>query len=245
MNYPAWAEPLRMIAETFPQQTGNEEPDRRNIRAGGKLVSMALVVDLVFAGELAQLCGDTVWNKVCTVVGERFRTAYAIPDELYRQYAIAAMLAAGSDDFRDVILPLLSGPDQQARLRTYRLWPDIRLSSLGSNWREQVRSWSEEARTDFVSELLHHRVDGEIASFAAEDDSVAVKKAAVSSLMWTESDDALTHVLESMDAHTFEEVARNNVHHMPPPLKPRQSQRCADLLRLRLTIQPACELRLI
>ena len=219
VNYPAWFEPLRMVAETLAQQTGDEGTDRRNIEAGRKLVDMALLVDLVFAGDLAQLCGAPVWNEVCTVIGERFRTAYAIPDERYRQYAIAAMLATGSDDFRDIILPLLSGPDQQTRLGTYRLWPDVRLSSLGSNWREQVRGLSEEARTDFVSELLHHRVDGEIACLAAEDISVAVKKAAVSGLMWTGSDDALTRVLESMDARTFEEVARNNVHRMPPALK--------------------------
>ena len=74
---------------------------------------------------------------------------------------------------------------------------------------------------DFVSELLHYRVDGEIASFAVEDNSVAVKKAAVSGLMWTGADDTLTRVLESMDAHTFEEVARKNPDDMPPALRPK------------------------
>ena len=143
VNYPAWTEPLRMIAETLAQQTGDEGTDRRNIQVGRKLVDMALVVDLVFAGELAQLSGAAVWNEVCPLLGERFRAAYAIPDESYRQYAIAAMLATGSDAFRDIVLPLLSGPDQQTRLGTYRLWPDVRLSSLGSNWCEEVRSWSE------------------------------------------------------------------------------------------------------
>ena len=48
VNYPAWAEPLRMIAETLAQQTGDEGTDRRNIQVGRKLVDMALVVDLVF-----------------------------------------------------------------------------------------------------------------------------------------------------------------------------------------------------
>ena len=81
VNYPAWAEPLRMIAETFAEQTGNDGTDKRNIYAGQKLVEMALVVDLVFAGELAQLCGMAVWNEVRAVVGERFRAAYANPDE--------------------------------------------------------------------------------------------------------------------------------------------------------------------
>ena len=72
-----------------------------------------------------------------------------------------------------------------------------------------------------VSELLHHRVDGEIASFAAEDNSVAVKEEAVSGLMWTGSDDALTRVLKSMDAQTFEDVAHKNAGDMPPALRPK------------------------
>ena len=219
VNVPTWAEPLRVIAETLAEQTSNDGTDEQNIRTGVKLVEMALVVDLVFAGELAKLCGAVVWNKVSAVVSKRFRAAYAIADKNYQQYAIAAMLATGADDFRDIILPLLSGRDQQTRLATYRHWPDIQLSSLGSNWREQVQGWSEEARADFVSELLHHRVDGAIASFAVEDNSVAVKQAAVFGLMWRKSDDALTRVLESMDGQTFEDVAHTNANRMPWALR--------------------------
>jgi hypothetical protein len=221
VNDPAWAEPLRMIAESCAEQAGDDGTDDPNTRAGAKLVEMALAVDLVFAGELTQLCGAAVWNEVSGPVGERFRAVYAIRDGNYRQCALAAMLATGADDFSDIIVPLLLGQDQQTRLRTYRLWPDIRVSSLGPSWREQVRGWSEEARTDFVSELLHHRVDGEVAAFAAEDNSIAVKKAAVSGLMWTGADDALTPVLESMDAQTFEEVARKNADRMPAALRPK------------------------
>ncbi len=182
VNDPAWAEPLRMIAETFAEQTGDGETDSRNTSAGGKLVTMALAVDLVFAGELARLCGTAVWNGVRAAVGVRIRTVYAIRDGNFRQYAIAAMLSTCADDFSDIIVPLLSGQDQQTRLRTYRLWPDIQVSSLGPNWRGQVRGWSDEARADFVSELLDHRVDGEIAAFAAEDKSVAVKRRRASAL---------------------------------------------------------------
>ncbi len=221
VNDPAWAEPLRMIAETFAEQTGDGETDTRNTRAGGKLVEMALAVDLVFAGELAQLCGAAVWNGVHAAIGERFRSVYAIRYDNYRQYALAAMIATGADDFSDIIVPLLSGQDQQTRLRTYRLWPDIQVSLLGPNWREQVRGWSDEARANFVSELLYHRLDAEVAAFAAEDNSIAVKKAAVSALMWTRSDDALTRVLESMDAQTFEDVARKNADRMPAALRPK------------------------
>lgn len=221
VNDPAWAEPLRMIAETFAERTAEGETDRRNTSAGGKLVEMALAVDLVFAGELAQLCGAAVWNEVRAAVGERFRGVYASRDGNFRQYALAAMLATGTNDFSDIVVPLLSGQDQQTRLHTYRLWPDIQVSSLGPNWREQVRGWSEEARADFVSELLHHRFDSEIADFAANDNSIAVKKAAVSGLMWIGSDEAMTRVLESMDAQTFEDVARTNADRMPAALRPK------------------------
>lgn len=221
VNDPAWAEPLRMIAETFARETGDSETDKQNTRAGGQLVEMALAVDLVFAGELAQLCGIAVWKEVRESVGERFRGVYAMRDGNYRDYALAAMLATGADDFRDIIVPLFSGQDRETRLRTYRLWPDIQVLSLGSDWREQVDGWSEEARADFVSELLHHRIDGEIAAFAAKDHSPAVKKAAVEGLMWTGAEDELTLVLESMDAPTFEEIARNNADRMPAVFRPK------------------------
>ncbi|MCP3167316.1 NACHT domain-containing protein [Myxococcus qinghaiensis] len=221
VNEPAWAEPLRMIAETFAEQAGDGRTDKRNTCAGGKLVMMALAVDPVFAGELAQLCGAAIWNEVRAAVGERFRAAYASRDGNYRQHALAAMLATGADDFSDIIVPLLSGQDRQARLSTYRLWPGIQVSSLGSDWREQVRGWSNEARADFVSELLHHHTDGEVAAFAAEDSSSAVRYAAALSLMWTGSTDALTRVLESMDEQAFEDVARKNADRMPAALRPK------------------------
>lgn len=221
VNDPAWDEPLRMIAETFAEQTADSETDRRNTCAGRQLVALALAVDPLFAAELAQLCGTAVWGEVRSAVGERLRALYTIRDGSFHQYATAAMLATGADDFSDLIVPLLSGQDQQTRLRTYRLWPDIHVSSLGSNWQEQLRGWSDEVRADFVSELLHHRIDDEIVAFAAEDKSVAVKKAAISGLMWKASDGALTRVLESMDKQTFEEVSRQNADRMPAALRPK------------------------
>lgn len=221
VNKSAWAEPLRIIAESFAKETGDNEIDKRNINAGAKLVGMALAVDLVFAGELAQLCGSAVWNEVRAAVGERFRAVYEAGEGSYRQLAIAAMLATGVDDFSDIIVPLLSEEDQQTRLRTYYLWPDFRVSSLGSDWHEQVGAWNEEVRADFVSYILHHRVDREVAAFAAEDVSTVVKDAAVSGFMWTKSDDLLALILESMDDQTFDNIARKNFDLMPATLKPK------------------------
>ena len=217
VNDPAWAEPLRMTAATFAGQNA----DRRDARSGAKLVEMALAVDLVFAGEIARLCGSSVWSEVRAVVGERLRAVYAIRDGSFRRYALAAMLATGADDFNDLIVPLLANRDQQTRLRTYRLWPDIRVSSLGSNWRELVSGWSDEVRADFVSELLHRRIDREVVAVAVGDGSFAVKRAAATGLMWSRSEDALTRVLESMDEQTFEDVVLKNANLMPSALRSR------------------------
>ena len=221
VNRPAWDEPLRMIAATLAEQTGDDGADKRRARAGRKLVDMALRVDLVFAGEIARFCGAVIWNEVRAVVGKRFRDAHALPDGNHQQYALAAMLATGADDFRDIIGPIFSGQDRQLALRTYRYSPDIRVSSLGSRWLEQMRGWSEQARSDFVSAVLRHRVDDEVASFAAQDNSLAVKKAAVFGLMWIGCDRALVPVLESMNPQDFEDVALTNADLMPSAVRPK------------------------
>ena len=231
VNATAWTEPLRMLAEVVAEQTGDEGAVRQSIDAGVKLVKMALAVDLVFAGELVQLCGLAVWNEVREAVGERLRAAHAISDGNYQQYAIAAMLATGKDEFSDIILPLLSGDDQQARLRTLRIWPDIQLSSLGSTWREKVRGWREDARNNFVFELLHHRVDDEIACFAAEDNSTGVKMAAISGLIWTGSEDALIRVLESMDSQTFEDAVCKYADCIPSAFKPKAIEAMREFIK--------------
>ena len=221
VNDPAWAEPLRMIATTFDETGDDANGDNGDAGAGAKLVEMALAVDLVFAGELARLCGAAVWDEVRTVVGNRFRAVYAMRDGNFEQYALAAMLATGMEDFSDMIVPLLSAENEQVRLRTCRLWPSIRVTSLGPNWRDEMRGWSDTAQADFVSELLRQRIDSEVVAFAVEDGSIAVKVAAVTGLMWHRSDDALTRVLTSLDAQTFEDVGRKNAELMPTAFRPR------------------------
>lgn len=241
VNDPVWSEPIRMIAEMCAESTGDEALHERILCAGVKLVEMTLTVDIVFAGELARLCGTVVWKKVRDSVGERLRNVYTSQEETFQLIALAAMLGTGSDDFRDIIVPVLSGSDQQSRLKTYRLFPSIQTSSLGPNWRDEVRGWSEEARSDFIAELLHHRVDVEIATFSAEDESRAVKSAAVSGLLWTGSEEVLVRVLESLDTETFKEFACQYSEEFPEALRPKQILAIRN--RLDTTKGPSTRLR--
>ena len=215
VNLPEWREPLRMTAASLAEETGDARVDTRNARAGATLVQMALTVDLVFAGELARLCGASVWDEVRTEVGGRFRSVHAMGDGNFQHYAVAAMLATGMGDFRDIIVPLLSSSDRQSRLRTYGLWPDFRVTSLGLNWRDELDRWSDGAQADFVSELLRHRIDSDVVAFAIQSRRFAVKTGAVEGLMWHKGDDALTRILRSMDEENLEYVVREYAGRLP------------------------------
>ena len=63
-----------MVAEALGIATGDAEAEKRQVRAGRQLLEMALAVDVVFAGELAQLCGAAVVAmRLARYVGERLR----------------------------------------------------------------------------------------------------------------------------------------------------------------------------
>ena len=172
-----------MIAEIIGLQTNESTADRNEVQAGRVLVEMALDVDPVFAAELSQLCGSLVWCEVGRTVSSRLRSWYGVADEHHRNCALAAMIASGSDEFHDIIVPFLAGDDRQLSLRTYRLQPELHLTSLGPGWRDTVGSWSENVRATFVSEVLRHRFVREILDFALADTSPAVQKAALEWLL--------------------------------------------------------------
>lgn len=209
VNEPAWAEPLRMIADDVGSGSQDVQRGVDAIKMGKLLLEMALAVDHVFAAELSGLCGAQVWKEVGPAVGKRLRSLYGVADPRYRHSALAGMLASGSEDFRDVVVPMLSGDNQQERLGTYRTWSQFHVSSLGPNWPETVSSWKEQARVEFVSELLHARNVLEIASFARSDPSVRVKGAAIHGLCWIGAEDEAVQFLESLGINTFEDVVQN------------------------------------
>lgn len=211
LNRPVWEEPLRMIAEEIGQLTV-DSPGPVEIAAGRRLIGMALVVDPIFAAELSRLCGTVVWREVRILVAERLRTWYRIASEHHRRLALAGMLASGSDDFIDIVLPLLTSDDQQVRLSTYRAWGVFHLSSLGSEWLRVVHGWTEENRADFIGEVVRERWMADIAEeFARTDPSSRVRAAALRALSWVDAADALGRVLAEFSEEVFEEVLRDRI----------------------------------
>jgi len=221
VNEPAWAEPLRLLADDIRGRSGGTN-GTRTVEAGTLLVMMALSVDPVFAAELARLCGPYVWKHVRAAVGDRLRSLHGASDASWRDYAVAGMLASGSDDFKDIIEPLVSSDDQQVALGTHRRWDEFHVSSLGPGWRDTVGSWKETARVAFVSELLHHRNVPDVATFAMADPSSKVKEAAIQGLSWIGAEEDAAQLLAPLDEPAFDYIiARLAPEFVPEPIRAR------------------------
>lgn len=249
VNEPVWEESLRMVAEEIRGRSVEKPGDQDAVKAGKRLIEMALCIDPVFAGELSRLCGELVWKEIRSIVGERLRSWYGVADEHHRQCALAGMLASGSDDFIDIIMPLLTSDDQQVRLKTYRAGTEFHLSSLGPKWRNIVKEWKEEARSEFVSEVTSHRWMPEIVEdFALSDPNPQVRAAAVQALSWVGSGQDIAKLLELLDEEGFKQaVQKMDAEDIPLSLHSRALTLCQKLFseskdplsRLRLLIKAA------
>jgi hypothetical protein len=211
INEPTWAEPLRMVAEEIGVATSKASAEAGALNAGAMLIARAFDCDPAFGGELAFLCGSRVWKEVARDASKRLRGLFEAGGH-HREVALTGMLATGSDEFTDIILPLLSSSNQQVRLSTYRLWGDFHLSSLGPDWQKTVRAWPEEIRAEFVSDLIHFgNAARTLVPFALADESVKVRVAAIDALAWV-SLEGMNQCLSGLDDDTFKAAA----HQLPP-----------------------------
>jgi hypothetical protein len=199
-NEPAWSEPLLMLCDALRLRAseGGEEGSRA-VADGRTLIELTLVIDPVFAAELAGLCGPLIWKAVREAVAKRLRALHGSADKCYRHLGLAGMLATGSEDFKDVLGPVLAGDVPQDVLGIYRRSDEFQTSSLGDDWRQTVSEWNEQARVQFVWQSLRYANRSEIIEFARLDASPNVWRAVLEALAWLGAWDAATQFLNSLD----------------------------------------------
>jgi len=194
VNVPRWEETLVLVAELLGDPNIFSERAQA-LKANQVLAEGALEVDAVFAARLARRSGGALWEVVREAFGERFRRLYESGEPHFRRCALAAVLATGTSDFTDMVVPLLTHSDRQVRLQAYGSGEELQVSSLGSDWRRLVDEWAEECRVDFVMHL-----PAEVAEdFARDDTSRVVRAAAVERLSWLGADFSFARVLEAMN----------------------------------------------
>lgn len=216
LNVPAWEEPLEMLADDL----GDGDQD---VALGRALVEGALPIDPVFAACLAGLSGAPVWAEVRVALHKRLRSLYGSSDAYDQECAVAAMLATGSEEFADVIVPRLISADPQVRHATYRAGPGFYPSSVGVHWQTVVASWPEQLRIEFMSRLTFDREYLEIASTLARiDPSAVVRVEAIRLLAWMGQGDEVADLLRSLpDAEFVQAIDMTELDELPSQLRDR------------------------
>jgi len=219
VNEPRWGESLRMLAEDIGASGG----EKVMVEVGTKLVRMALEVDPIFAAELARWCGPAVWSEVRKELGARLRAWYDVPDAHHKQCALAAMLATGSDDFKDIVVPLLTDPNDQVRLAVYHSGAEFLPSSLGPRWGEVVQGWTEEARLNFILQLAHDPwLADTVEQLALSDPSPRIKWNAARQLSWYGFTEKVEKLLDPLNDSDFRTAVRSlDPDEIPPSLRQR------------------------
>jgi hypothetical protein len=225
-NEPAWEEPLKMVAQAIGEGTLAGPGDIHEVRAGKALLQAAMIVDPIFAGTLSRLCGSDVWKEVSVPLGERLRSWFQVSDENHQQCALAGMIATGSEEFSDILIPLLTSDDEQISRGAYRAGGEFHLSSLGSEWRNVVKGWPERARIVFVEELRLHQtmswLPHVLEDFATNDASASVRAEAIGGLSWIGAVEELERVLKTLEDDDFARVVGElSVGRIPPSLRSR------------------------
>jgi DNA polymerase III delta prime subunit len=218
INWPAWEESLRMLAEKIAGD-GAAVPLGAGVKAK-LLVGMCAEVDLYFAATLARLCAVALPQDARTALVDRLRRWYAVADEAHQQLALAAIFETGFPEFADLVTPLLTSEDHQTRLRTYRNARELHLSILGGEWQAIVSNWTTTLRSDFVSELTIHGGRTDIAEyFALYDPDVEVRKASIRYMGWMRDDGRLVRAIDALPA-SERESALLQIHtdEVPPAL---------------------------
>jgi len=141
------------------------------------------------------------------------------------------MVASGSEDFKDVLLPLLVGSNSGSRLEAYRTGETFHVSSLGNDWQRIVGQWNENARVSFVAEMMHRgQPQAEIDSFALVDPSAAVQKAFLSHVWWDMSPDEVSRLSQILnDAQFSDLITGMPTEYIPAQLRPRAAAMYAAL----------------
>jgi len=133
------------------------------------------------------------------------------------------MLATGSHEFKDVLVPLLTDANNQMRLAVIHARAELLPSSLGSNWQEEVRTWPEAARLYFFTELAHDPwLADAVEKLALSDPSPKVRWNVAHTLSWFGFTEKVEALLAPLDDQSLQNSLRaSHPDEIPASLRPR------------------------
>ncbi len=224
VNEPAWTQPVEMLAEFIGRHT-EDEPlpnavawDRRLWRWRCRWMQPSRRNWLDCAVRKSGEGHERRWAIGSASCGR---------DPLVNiEIALAGMVASGSEDFRDILEPLLSSEDTNLQLWPYRTGEPFEVTSLGAAWEEKVSRWPEEAKASFVAEMTRTPAPAEVVAFALKDPSPRVRKSLLSFVWWGMSLEEISRFSQKLDDVNFKGlIAGMHASELPPSMHPRGLER--------------------
>src|SRR5207248_2535464 len=97
--------------------------------------------------------------------------------------------------------------DNQVRLSLYHIGAEFLPSSLGPNWRDVIRGWSEGARLDIILQMAHDPwLADTVEALALGDPSPRVKWQVAQMLSWYGFTEKAERLLGPLDEACFQEA---------------------------------------
>ena len=242
VNEPRWGESLRMLAEDIGASCGK--------RRWSRLARNWCAWHSKSIRSLQQSSPAGVGRASGTKFGRRWACysgrGMTCPMPTTNSARLAAMLATGSDDFKDIVVPLLTDPNNQVRLAVYHSGAEFLPSSLGPHWVEIVQSWPEDARLDLILQLAHDPwLADTVEQLALADPSPKIKWNAARQLSWYGFTEKVEKLLGPLDDGRFPNgfaLARSD--EIPPSLWPRAIEvyeRCTRKPAMRSSVCKSCD----
>lgn len=227
INKRDWEQPLILLIEHLAHENVQKEKIL-------ELAMLTLPLDIIFACEILHFADCSHVAGSDPRIRDVILSCFKSPDDEIRQYGLAAMLASGSEEFSNVLWPLLENEDDQVRLRTYQLWQPFPVSCLGPQWKERIEKWAPERRAEFVWSVFMHDSDNVhfAKEFAEADPEPAVRVAGISALHWLGRMKELEGALVKSDEGTILAlVEKGELGYLPTSIKRRLVPEIKDLLR--------------
>lgn len=204
LDEPRWEEAILFAVERMARGPTTMQD------ACGIAILAALAVDPMLAAEMINRSTDPIWHRVANKVVARIEGWHA-PGRCDR--ALRFMMNSGRPEFFGSVWPLISHNNDQISLRALRNCRSFRLSVLGPDAEERIRSLGPRPREVLLDEIAGNGgIDGlDLATNLAKDDPEASVQAAVAdALHFRRADRHLARLLTvAVDAVLDRLVARS------------------------------------
>lgn len=202
LNEYAWEEPVLFACERASRA------DESGAQAVAETVLRTIEIDPMLAAEMIYRSSDAVWKRIEEPI-KQFIGRWHEKGKVDR--AVRFMITTGRGDFAADMWELVSSPDDQIYLETFRIARRFRPSVLGPDIEDRIAKLPEEQREHVLSEIvMESGIDGIklAAQVGKSDASPKVQTAVIEALQFRRADLYVSEILKGASDEVWAELAK-------------------------------------